>query len=126
MGRSGGGAETCGADARGIFGDTVRARKAYAAKMKVPRVYCEAWPHPRIVSPPWVGELVEIAGGEMVVPAGKRISDEDVAAAKPEVIVLAWAAVGEKSDPKQTYEVSARSEVPAVRDGEFMWCGMNC
>jgi iron complex transport system substrate-binding protein len=94
-----------------------QAQKARAsAKMKVPRVYCEAWPHPRIVSPPWVAELVEIAGGEMVVPAGKRISDEDVAAAKPDVIVLAWAAVGEKSDPKQTYEVAAWSEIPALRD----------
>ena len=51
-----------------------------------------------------------------MVPAGKRISDEDVAAAKPDVIVLAWAAVGEKSDPKQTYEVAAWSEIPAVRD----------
>jgi iron complex transport system substrate-binding protein len=95
----------------------LRARNARAsAKIKVPRVYCEAWPHPRIVSPPWVAELVEIAAGEMVVPAGKRISDEDVAAAKPDVIVLAWAAVGEKSDPKQTYEVAAWSEIPAVRD----------
>ena len=93
------------------------ARKARAsAKIKVPRVYCEAWPHPRIVSPPWVAELVEIAGGEMVVPAGKRISDEDVVAAKPDVIVLAWAAVGEKSDPKQIYEVAAWSDIPAVRD----------
>lgn len=86
------------------------------AKMKVPRVYCEAWPHPRIVSPPWVAELVEIAGGEMAVPAGKRISDEDVAATKPDVIVLAWAAVGGKSDPQQTYDVSAWSEISAVRD----------
>jgi iron complex transport system substrate-binding protein len=94
-----------------------QARKARAsAKMKAPRVYCEAWPHPRIVSPPWVAELVEIAGGEMVVPAGKRISDEDVAAAKPDVIVLAWAAVGGKSDPQQTYDVAAWSEIPAVRE----------
>jgi iron complex transport system substrate-binding protein len=95
----------------------LRARKARASANVVRlRVYCEAWPHPRIVSPPWVAELVEIAGGEMVVPAGKRISDEDVAAAKPDVIVLAWAAVGEKSDPRQTYEVEAWSEIPAVRE----------
>ena len=93
-----------------------RARGSGSAKMRVPRVYCEAWPHPRIVSPPWVAELVEIAGGEMAVPAGKRISDEDVAAAKPDVIVLAWAAVGEKSDPQQTYDVAGWSEIPAVRD----------
>jgi iron complex transport system substrate-binding protein len=95
----------------------VQARKVIAkAKTHRPRVYCEAWPHPRIVSPPWVAELVEIAGGEMAVPAGKRISDEDVAAAKPDVIVLAWAAVGGKSDPKQTYDVAAWNEIPAVRN----------
>src|SRR5271156_1090521 len=39
------------------------------------RVYCEAWPNPRISSPPWVAELVELCGGEMVVPAGARVSD---------------------------------------------------
>jgi iron complex transport system substrate-binding protein len=93
----------------------VAARKACGKTSRL-RVYCEAWPHPRIVSPPWVAELVEIAGGEMVVPAGKRISDEDVAAAKPDVIVLAWAAVGEKSDPQQTYDVAAWRDLPAVRD----------
>ncbi|GAC1623563.1 MAG: hypothetical protein PVS2B2_26890 [Candidatus Acidiferrum sp.] len=63
------------------------------------RVYCEAWPNPRISSPPWVAELVEIAGGEMVVAAGRRVSDEDVAEAAPEIIVLAWAATGKKADP---------------------------
>jgi iron complex transport system substrate-binding protein len=95
----------------------LQAKRARTSQKKAaPRVYCEAWPHPRIVSPPWVAELVEIAGGEMVVPAGKRISDEDVAAAKPDVIVLAWAAVGGKSDPQQTYDVTAWNEIPAVRD----------
>jgi len=106
------------ADMRAEF-QTIRAqaRRAIAArKGQRQRLYCEAWPHPRIVSPPWVAELVEIAGGEMVVPAGKRISDEDVAAAKPDVIVLAWAAVGGKSDPQQTYDVAAWSEIPAVHD----------
>src|SRR5260221_7621523 len=53
------------------------------------RVYSEAWPNPRIASPPWVAELVAIAGGEMVVPAGQRISDEQIARANPDVIILA-------------------------------------
>src|SRR6202790_2818598 len=47
------------------------------------RVYCEAWPNPRISSPPWVAELVEICGGEMIVPAGEKVSDEQVAEARP-------------------------------------------
>ncbi len=82
----------------------------------LPRVYCEAWPHPRIASPPWVAELVEIAGGEMVVAPGKRLTDEDVAKARPEIMVLAWAATGAKSDPQQAYEVSTWKDTPAIRE----------
>ncbi|HMI51652.1 MAG TPA: ABC transporter substrate-binding protein [Candidatus Saccharimonadales bacterium] len=80
------------------------------------RVYCEAWPNPRISSPPWVAELVAICGGEMVVPAGERVSDEAVAAANPEAMVLAWAAVGAKSKPEKSYQVAAWREVAAIRD----------
>src|SRR6266853_83464 len=79
------------------------------------RVYCEAWPNPRISSPPWVVELVNFCGGEMVVPAGEKITDEQVAAASPEVILLAWAATGTKADPKQAYQVAAWKDVPAIR-----------
>src|SRR5271168_4149737 len=80
------------------------------------RVYCEAWPNPRTSSPPWVAELVELCGGEMVVPAGARVSDAAVAAAAPEVMVLAWAAVGDKSKTKQAYGVAAWKDVPAIRE----------
>jgi len=80
------------------------------------RVYCEAWPHPRISSPPWVAELVEICGGQMVVRAGEKVSDEVVAAANPEAIVLAWAAVGEKSKPEKSYQLAAWRDVAAIRD----------
>jgi iron complex transport system substrate-binding protein len=79
------------------------------------RVYCEAWPNPRISSPPWVAELVEIAGGTMVVPAGQRVSEENVANAAPQLVVLAWAATGDKSDPEKVYAVKEWSGIPAVR-----------
>src|ERR1700742_1055003 len=78
------------------------------------RVYCEAWPNPRISSPPWVAELLHIAGGEMVVPAGQKVSDEQVAAGSPDVIVLAWAATGTRSKPSEAYEVAAWKDVPAI------------
>ena len=91
-------------------------RAARAAKCNPPRVYCEAWPHPRIASPPWVAELVEIAGGTMAVPAGKRVSEAEVAQAQPDVIILAWAATGGKSDPQQALEVGAWRDVPAIRN----------
>ncbi|MHB8525607.1 MAG: ABC transporter substrate-binding protein [Candidatus Acidiferrales bacterium] len=98
-------------------------RRAFARIRKVakraktrPRVYCEAWPNPRISSPPWVAEMVEIAGGEMIVPAGEKVSDADVARARPDVIVLAWTATGGKSKPEQALANPAWQDVPAVRD----------
>lgn len=94
--------------------DNIR-KKAKAKRGRV-RAYCEAWPNPRISSPPWVAELVAIAGGEMVVPAGERVSDAQVAEAKPDVIVLAWAATGENASPKKAYEMEAWQNVPAIRD----------
>lgn len=80
------------------------------------RVYCEAWPNPRISSPPWVAELVKLCGGEMVVPPGERVDEKQVAAAKPDVIVLAWTATGDRADSRRSYEVQQWQEIPAVRN----------
>jgi iron complex transport system substrate-binding protein len=93
----------------------VIARAAKKLKRRV-RMYCEAWPNPRIGSPPWVAELVKICGGEMIVPAGEKVTDAQVAEARPEVIVLAWAATGGKSDPEQAYKVEAWKDVPAIQE----------
>ena len=90
-------------------------KKARRGKRRM-RVYCEAWPNPRITSPPWVAELVNLCGGEMIVPAGEKITEAQVAAAKPEVIVLAWAATGSEADPEQAYKVTAWKDVPAIRN----------
>ncbi len=91
------------------------ADKTRGRKRRIP-MYCEAWPNPRISSPPWVAELVTMCGGEMVVPPGEKVTEDQVAAGRPEVIVLAWAATGDKADPRQTYGVAAWRDVPAVRE----------
>jgi len=80
------------------------------------RVYCEAWPNPRISSPPWVAELVDICGGKLVVPAGEKLTEAQVAAADPEVIILAWAATGSKAAPTQAYNVAAWKDVAAIQN----------
>jgi iron complex transport system substrate-binding protein len=90
-------------------------RQSRRRKTKL-RVYCEAWPNPRISSPPWVRELVNLCGCEMVVRGGEKISDEQVAASTPDVIVLAWAATGDKANPNKAYEVPTWQEVPAIRN----------
>jgi len=90
-----------------------RARRSKAR----PRVYCEAWPNPRISSPPWVAELVALMGGTPAVPPGQRITDEQVATARPDVIVLAWTATGAKADPRRALHNPAWRDIPPVREG---------
>lgn len=90
-------------------------RVAQRAKSR-PRVYSEAWPNPRISSPPWVAELIALAGGEMVVPPGQKISDDTVAQAQPGIIVLAWTATGDKSKPENALANPAWQNVPAVKN----------
>jgi iron complex transport system substrate-binding protein len=96
-------------------GFSLVARRARRARSR-PRVYCEAWPNPRITSPPWVQELVGFAGGRFVLPAGQRVSDEDVARARPDVIVLAWTATGDRAKPGRALQNSAWKNIPAVRN----------
>jgi len=95
----------------------VRARRtnAKARRTRRLRVYCEAWPNPRISSPPWVAELVEFAGGKMVVAAGARVTEAEVARARPDVIVIAWTATGTRPRVAATLGVPAWQDVPAVR-----------
>lgn len=92
------------------------ARAARKARSK-PRVYAEAWPRPRISSPPWVAEMIELAGGKMTVPAGRRVSDDEVRRARPEVMILAWAATGDRARPETALANPAWSKVPAVKTG---------
>lgn len=95
------------------------ASKACRQLPKKIRAYCEAWPNPRISSPPWVAELLEICGGKMVTPTGQTISDAQVADASPDVIVLAWAATGDKANPRKCYEVDAWKNVPAIHNRQI-------
>jgi iron complex transport system substrate-binding protein len=84
-----------------------------------PRVYCEAWPKPRISSPPWVAELVKISGGRLAVPCGQQVTDAQVARAKPDVIVLAWTATGDRAKPQSALANNSWRRVPAVRNGRI-------
>lgn len=90
-------------------------RKANAEKSKL-RVYCEAWPNPRITSPPWVAELASFCNAEFVGKPGARISDAEVAAANPDVIILAWAATGNSAKTETVYAHNKWRGVAAVRN----------
>jgi iron complex transport system substrate-binding protein len=79
-----------------------------------PRVYSEAWPNPRISSPPWVSEVIEICGGKMVLKPGVKVSDQEVASAQPDIIVLAWTATGNRSNPQKTLSNPLWQRIPAI------------
>jgi ABC-type Fe3+-hydroxamate transport system substrate-binding protein len=52
----------------------------------------------------------------MVVAPGQRVTDEEVAAAKPDIIVLAWAATGNKAKAASALRNSTWQNVPAVKN----------
>jgi iron complex transport system substrate-binding protein len=82
-----------------------------------PRVYCESWPKPRLISPLWVEEMVALAGGRFVPAGGGRaVTEREVLTAKPEVIVLAWAACGLRVDAKKVLRRPGWQRLPAVRN----------
>src|SRR5229473_2564484 len=80
-----------------------------------PRIYSEAWPNPRISSPPWVAELVALCGCKMVIKAGARVSDKEIALARPDIILLAWAATGNRANTRTTFANTLWKDVPAIR-----------
>jgi len=92
-----------------------RIRRAAPQFSRRPRIYCEAWPKPRISSPPWVSELISLCGGEMVVAPGCKVSDQEVADARPDIILLAWAATGQRASPRKTLAHPLWQTIPAVR-----------
>jgi iron complex transport system substrate-binding protein len=91
-----------------------------------PRVYFEEWDDPLISGIGWVSELIEIAGGEDILPdlrfrqaAKDRIISPDVVrAAAPEVILASWC--GKKVVPDRIRKRPGWSEIPAVRNNRIV------
>jgi iron complex transport system substrate-binding protein len=92
-----------------------------------PLVYCEEWGKPLILSQTWVAELVEAAGGRFFGQPGKQTTEEEVAAADPDVIIAAWCGAGdrvplEKIIPKRSWEqtkAARKGRVYCIND-EFL------
>jgi len=91
-----------------------------------PRVYFEEWDDPLISGIGWVSELIEIAGGEDVLPnlrfqqaAKDRIISPDVVrTAAPDVILASWC--GKKVVPDKIRKRPGWSEIPAVRNDRIV------
>lgn len=92
-----------------------------------PRVYCESWPKPRMVSPGWVEEMVKLAGGRFV-PAGggRRVAEGEVRAARPDIVVLAWAACGMRLDARKVLRRPGWQQLPAIRNHQVYVVSDEC
>ena len=82
-----------------------------------PLVYCEEWGKPLILSQPWVAELVEAAGGDFFGTPGKQTSEDEVAAADPDVIVAAWCGAGDRVPLEKLIGRRGWAQIKAARQG---------
>src|SRR5208283_833683 len=90
----------------------VRERTGTASKL---RVFSEEWGKPIIASQPWVAELVEAAGGEFIFQPGQTIAAEEVASAKPDVILAAWCGASSRVPLEKLVAQRGWSQLLAVR-----------
>lgn len=81
-----------------------------------PRVFCEEWGKPLIVSQGWVAELVEAAGGEFVARPGVQISPEEVVALRPDIIIAAWCGASDRVPLTKVIDARKWRELQAVKD----------
>jgi len=90
-----------------------------------PRVYFEEWNDPLIAGIGWIGELIELAGGEDIfanlrtkLAASERVvAPEQVCHADPEIILASWC-----GKPVNSKAISARpgwSQTTAVRNNRI-------
>lgn len=99
----------------GMRNTILRASRQAAKTRSRPRTYCEVWPNPLRTCEAWVAEMVEAAGGRFVpLPAGRRVTSEEVIASDPEIIVLAWAATGDRARPEVVRKRPGWNRVAAV------------
>ncbi len=92
------------------------ARERAARATSRPRIYCEEWSNPLQNSQRWVEELVEAAGGEFVPkPAARKVAAEEVIAADPEIIVLAWCGTNDRARPDVVLKRPGWDNLSAVK-----------
>ena len=81
------------------------------------RVYVETWPEPLMNGAPWIAEIVELLGGEVVPkPHGRQVSEQEIIEADPEVIILNWAGMdSSKMQPGKVLGRAGWESVSAVK-----------
>lgn len=82
-----------------------------------PLVYCEEWGKPLIHSQFWVKELVEAAGGRFLDEPGATTSVAAIAAADPDILIMAWCGAGNRVPLERVVEQREWQHLRAVQNG---------
>ena len=111
-----------GEEARGLalvgrMEEEIEELQRRTAGLKQPLVYCEEWGKPLILSQGWVAELVEVAGGRFFGQPGRQTTEEEVAAADPDVIVAAWCGAGDRVPLEKIVARRGWETTKAAREG---------
>jgi iron complex transport system substrate-binding protein len=93
----------------------------------LPRVLIQWWPKP-VIAPgnrSWAHDLIELAGGRNLLQEdaclSRPISDEDVAARNPDLIVVSWCGVHpDKYRPEVVLRNPAFGQTSAIRQGRVL------
>ncbi len=80
------------------------------------RVFMEVWPRPLINGPAWHADIISLLGGEFV-PSGsnRRLEEQEVVEADPEVIVVVWPGV-DNPPLERVYSRKGWEHVTAIRE----------
>ncbi len=84
-----------------------------------PLVFCEEWGKPIIHSQRWVAELVEAAGGKFLGEPGSKSNAETIAAADPDIMVMAWCGAGDRVPLERIIEQRRWQNLRAVRERQI-------
>jgi iron complex transport system substrate-binding protein len=92
-----------------------------------PKLLVEWWPKPVIVPTQysWVSDLIERAGGQNpfahIARESAPLSDEDVKAAQPNIVVISWCGVAEsKLNPAVVAKRPGWATIPAVQTNRIV------
>ena len=106
---------------RGYIESLQEARAHTEAQSRRPRVYFEEWDDPRITAIEWVGELIELAGGQNIfaekssgkLASERFVDDEAILSADPEIIAASWC--GKKVDIESIKARPGYDQLTAVK-----------
>jgi len=84
-----------------------------------PFVFCEEWGKPIIHSQPWVAELVAAAGGKFLGSPGSKVISDEVRAANPDVMVMAWCGAGDRVPLEKVIQQRGWEDLSAARERQI-------